>query len=386
MTRTITAGELRARIVAAQGYASRSRRGRPAEVRAVIGWLGAVQLDSITTVDRAHRLTIGSRAGTYPPGTVPKLLRTGRIFEYWAHEACLLPSEAWPVYRRIMLDNPDHPWWGPVLRTESELADRILGEIRERGPLGSRHFEGERRSGMWGSKPAKRVLEALWSSGQLTVATRQGFQRLYDLPERVLPEEVLGAPLPDTDEALRWLICDAVRARGALTASGVVEHNRLRGGIARIRPHVDALIAAGRLEQLDVDDGGPPVLAVPGHEPDGGAAAVLLSPFDNLLWDRPFAERALGFRHLIEVYKRPHERVYGYYVLPFLHGTRIVARCDLKTDRAQGELRLVALHPESGVRWGSGRQEALERALERLASLVGAERVVRADLGAAASS
>ena len=98
---------------------------------------------------------------------------------------------------------------------------------------------------------------------------------------------------------------------------------------------MDALIAEGRLEQLEVDDGGPPVLAVPGHEPDGGGAAVLLSPFDNLLWDRPFAERALGFRHLIEVYKRPHERVYGYYVLPFLHGTRIAARCDLKTDRGR---------------------------------------------------
>ena len=198
MTRTITVAELRARIVAAQGYASRARRGRPAEVRAAIGRLGAVQLDSITAVDRAHRLTIGSRVGTYPPGTVAKLLGTGRIFEYWAHEACLLPSAAWPVYRRIMLDSPDHPWWGPILRTESELADRILGDIRERGPLGSRHFEGGPKGGMWGASRPSACWRRCGRRAQLAIATRQGFQRLYDLPERVIPDEVLGAPVPAT--------------------------------------------------------------------------------------------------------------------------------------------------------------------------------------------
>jgi uncharacterized protein YcaQ len=240
---------------------------------------------------------------------------------------------------------------------------------------------------MWGWKPARRMLDALWTAGDLVVSGRNGFQRLYDLPERVIPDEILGAPTPSEDEFLRALVLRAVRARGVLTDYGVVEHNRLRGGTARIRPHVDALVADGALERLEVADGGPPVLVATDPQPAGSAtAAVLLSPFDNLLWDRPFAARVLGFEHLIEVYKPPPQRRYGYYVLPFLLGDRIVARLDIRSDRREGVLRVLAHHPEPRVRWGDRHEAGLERALERLATTAGLESVQRSDLGAKAVS
>jgi uncharacterized protein len=363
----LSAALLRRHVVAAQGYSTRPRRGTAADVEATVARLGCVQLDSISTVARSHRLTLLSRIGTYPTGTVSKLLRSGRLFEYWAHEACLLPIEHWPLMRSFMRDRT-HPWWGPIIEREPALADHVMGAIRERGPLGSRDFEGERSGGMWNLKPAKRMLEALWSAGDLVIAGRQGFQRMYDLPERVVPDDVLGAPVPGDDEVLRRLIVLAVRGRGALTEAGVVEHWRLRGGTARIRPHVAAVVAAGELRRAEVADGAPALIAA---DADPGAArpagAVLLSPFDNLLWDRPFAERVLGFRHLIEVYKPAPERRYGYYVLPLLSGDRIVGRADVKADRAAGTLTAKAWHPEG--RFHS--TAPLERALARLARQLG---------------
>jgi uncharacterized protein YcaQ len=355
--------------VAAQGYAVRSRVADADDVAAAIRRLSAVQLDSISTVERAHRLTLLSRVGRYPPGTVTSLLGSGRVFEYWAHEACLLPIEDWPLARSRMLSRPDHPWWGDVIDRDPALADRVMSEIRERGPLGSRHFEGGPNvGGMWNLKPAKRMLEALWSSGRLVIGARDGFQRMYDLPERVIPDEVLGAPVPGEDEVMRRLVLRAVAARGALTEAGVVEHWRLKGGVAAVRPHVDALVAEGELRREEVDDGGPAVLLPPGADITAArpAGSILLSPFDNLLWDRPFAERILGFRHLIEVYKPAPERRYGYYVLPLVVGDRIAGRADVKADRKAGVLRLLAWHPESPRR-SAARDAALERAFARLA-------------------
>jgi uncharacterized protein YcaQ len=213
------------------------------------------------------------------------------------------------------------------------------------------------------------MLEALWNAGELVIAGRQGFQRLYDLPERVLPDAVLGAPVPDEAEALQRLVVRAVRARGALTEAGVVEHWRLRGGTARIRPHVEAVIASGELRRAEVSDGGAPVLIAADADPEAATAAgaVLLSPFDNLLWDRPFAERVLGFRHLIEVYKPEPQRRYGYYVLPLLVADRIVGRADIRAVRREGTLTVRAWHPEGRFR----SSEPLERAFARLARQLG---------------
>jgi len=376
--RTISLTALRRLVIGAQGYATRTRAGTSREVEDTISRLSCVQLDSISAVERSHRIALTSRVGAYPPGTVPRLLARGRVFEYWAHEACLLPVEEWPLFAAQMKEG-GRRWYGNVDETHPHLAEEILAEIRERGPLGSRHFDGATEGGMWNWKPAKAMLDRLWNHGDLVIAGRQGFQRLYDLPERVIPKEVLDAPVPAEPERLRALALKAVAARGALTASGIVEHWRLRGGAARIRPVVEALVRDGVLERLAVEDGGADVY-VPADadlDPPVPTASVLLSPFDNLLWDRPFARRVLGFDHLIEVYKKEHERRYGYYVLPFVWRDRVVGRADVKSERAVGELVVKEFHREDGVRASAALDDALDRARDRLRRAAGLETVRR---------
>ena len=370
---------LRRIAIDAQGYAARARRGTTAEVEGAVRRLSCVQLDSISTVERSHRIALGTRVGAYPADAVSRLLGAGRLIEYWAHEACLLPASDWALFRPAM-EVGGRRWYGEVDRTHPHLREHILEEIRARGPLGSRHFDGAARPGeMWGWKPAKRMLELLWNHGELVVAGRQGFQRLYDLPERVLAPEILSADTPPEQDRLRGLALRAVRARGVLTERGIVEHWRLAGGAARIRGAVDSLVADGALERLAVADGGAPVVVPAGTELDRSqpSAAVLLSPFDNLLWDRPFARRILGFDHLIEVYKPAPERRYGYYVLPLLWRDRIVGRADLKSDRATGELVVKAFHREDGVRGSRALEDAFDRALDRLRRVIGLATVRR---------
>lgn len=376
--RQISLTALRRVTIAAQGYASRSRAGAGREVENAVRRLSCVQLDSISAVERSHRIALTSRVGAYRPGTVGRLLSQGRIFEYWAHEACLLPIEDWPLFAAEMHQG-GRRWYGDVGETHPHLAEEILAEIRERGPLGSRHFEGTSEAGMWNWKPAKAMLDRLWNHGDLVIAGRQGFQRLYDLPERVIPKALLDAPVPGESERLRALALKAVAARGALTEAGLVEHWRLRGGVARVRPIVDSLVGDGLLERVSVEDDGAPVIVPAGADldPPAPTAAVLLSPFDNLLWDRPFARRALRFDHLIEVYKREHERQYGYYVLPFLRGDRIVGRADLKSERSEGALVVKAFHREPGVRASGALDDSLDRALDRLRRACGLESVRR---------
>ena len=334
-----------------------------------------MQLDSISTVERAHRLTLSSRIGAFPPDAVSQLLRAGRVFEYWAHEACLLPIELWPHFRRTM-DGPGH--WGMhehALAEHAELIEPVLERIRTEGPLGSRHFEGGAMTkGMWNLKPAKLVLEGLWDRGVLAVSGRARFQREYDLAERVIPRKWLDAEPPPVADTYRELALLAVRARGALTEAAIREHWRWRGGRAVLHHHLEALVAEGQLREVDPGDGGPPFFASADDPLDGAPAPpVLLCPFDNLVWDRPLLERVFGFRHLIEVYKREHERVYGYYVLPLLAGDRFLGRADVKAERAEGILRIRRFTPEPGVRGKVG--EKLERAATRLARVLGLEGV-----------
>jgi len=370
---------LRRVAVDAQGFAGRHLRGTTSSVEATVRRLSCVQLDSISTVERSHRIALGCRIGAYPRDAVTRLLADGRLIEYWAHEACLLPADDWPLLRPAM-EEGGRRWYGPIDRTHPHLREHVLDEIRERGPLGSRHFDGAARAGeMWGWKPAKQMLELLWNHGELVVAGRQGFQRLYDLPERVLAGSILSAPTPLEPERLRTLALRAVRARGVLTERGIVEHWRLQGGVARIRDAVAGLVADGLLDRLAVEDGGAPVLVPAGAELDvpPPSAAALLSPFENLLWDRPFAVRIFGFDHLIEVYKPAPQRRFGYYVLPLLWRDRIVGRADLKSERSTGELVVRAFHREDGVRASGALEDAFDRALDRLRRVIGLDAVRR---------
>ena len=376
----VSVAALRCYVLSVQGFTTRLRRAGADEVAAAVRRLSCVQLDSIAAVERSHRIVLGSRVGVYPRGTVSRLLGSGRIFEYWAHEACLLPIEDYPLLKWRMERLRDrHPWRGNVFARYPGLREEILKEIEERGALGSRHFGGEGGGGMWNWKPAKEVLEALYSAGELAIAGRAGFQRLYDLPSRVIPPEYLHARTASEDEFRRGLALRAVRGRGALTEYGIAEHCRFRGGARAIRPHVDALVAGGKLRRVAVADAGPDVLVPSEAELDASPprGGILLSPFDNVLWDRAFVERLFGFRHVIEVYKREHERVYGYYVLPFLHRDRIVGRADLRADRREGVLRVRAFHLEPKVRPSAALDEAFERALARLGRTIGLSRIER---------
>jgi hypothetical protein len=370
----IDVAAVRRYVVAQQGYTSRFRRATADDVAAEIRRLQAVQLDSIATVDRAHRITLTSRVGAYDEADVSRLLREGRIFEYWAHEACLLPIEDYPLFKRRMVNLKDRHWWGRERTAEGRKIERnVLARIREEGALPVRAFEG-RSAAMWGWKPEKRALEHLFAAGELAIAGRQGFQRLYDLPERVIPDEYLGAPVPPEPEFRREYALRAVEGRGALTESGIAEHCRFDGGAKGVRPFVDELVAGGFVRRVDPGDDGLPVVVPAEAALDGSAtASVLLSPFDNLMWDRPFVRRLFGFDHLIEVYKREHERVYGYYVLPLLDGDRFVGRADLKADRKGGALLVKKFTPEPGIRRNT--EEPLRRAAERLARSLGLDEV-----------
>ncbi len=376
----VTVEALRRYVVAHQRFTSRFRRADADAVGAEIGRLQAVQLDSIATVDRAHRLTLTSRVGAYEEPDVSRLLAAGRVFEYWAHEACLLSIHDYPLMKRRMEHLRHRHWWGRERTKDLRAVEReVLARIREEGGLPARAFEGRGDPGsMWSWKPAKRALEHLFAAGEVAISGRQGFQRVYDLPERVIPRAALEAPVPAEDEFRRGYALRAVQGRGALTESGIAEHCRFEGGAKAMRPLVDALVADGLVRRLEVADGGAPVVVPADAELDGASpsGAVLLSPFDNLLWDRAFAKRLFGFEHVIEVYKREHERIYGYYVLPLLVGDRFVGRADLKAERAEGVLRIRKFTPEPEV--GRRLHEMLERAATRLARSIGLERVERA--------
>jgi uncharacterized protein len=376
MAAAATLTSIRRLVVGVQGYTARFRRSSTADVERAIRRLTAVQLDSISVVDRAHRLTLGARIGAFPEAAIAELLGGGRIFEYWAHEASLLPVELWPHFRAAMR-GPGH--WGShrhALREHADLVEPVLSRIRQEGPLGSRDFDGVGRGGMWNWKPAKMVLDALWDRGDLVIAGRAGFQRRYELAERVIPKALLDAPEPEEDETLRTLALLAVAARGALTEAAIREHWRLRGGRARMHGHLLALVGDGALREVDPGDGGPPFYVLADAELDGDPAPpVLLCPFDNLLWDRPLLERLFGFRHVIEVYKREHERSFGYYVLPLLAGDRIVGRADVKADRREGVLQIRKFTPEPRVRGNPAAR--LEQAAHRLARTLGLERIER---------
>jgi uncharacterized protein YcaQ len=375
---TVPLAQLRRYVVAHQGYATRFRRGRAADVAAAVRRLGCVQLDSISTVGRAHRLTLSSRVGHYPERAVSGLLRDGRIFEYWAHEACLVPIEDYPLFKWRMAELRHRHWWGRKHDHDPQVKAAVLDAVRDHGPLPTRFFEGGGGGGMWNWKPEKLILEDMFAAGEIVVSGRDGFQRLYDLPERVIPREALDAPTPTEAEFRRGYALRAVQGRGALTESGIAEHCRFRGGIKAMRPIVDALEAEGLVRRVAVDDGGPPVVVPADAEIDGQpSGGVLLCPFDNLVWDRAFLERVFGFDHLIEVYKPEPQRVFGYYVLPFLYGDRIVGRADLKADRAEGVLRVKTFHPEPKVRQSGALETAFDKALDRLARVLDLATVAR---------
>jgi uncharacterized protein len=365
----------RRHAVATQRFAPRRRGAKMDELVGCIERLGCVQIDSISVVDRSQRLVLAARCGRVPLGAHDALLRSGRVFEYWAHEACLLPVRDEPYFRlQKRADGRYQRWFGPILKEHAKLADEVLAVARERGEIASRDFGGA-GSGYWEWTPAKRVLDALWTSGRLAIAGRKGVERRYALPERVFPAEILALPDPSAEEVHRWQTETAVRARGIASENRISDYWRVPGKRRTLAPAIEHLVREGVLERLripELDE----VWLVPSEDAERAIAgderprgAFLLSPFDNVLWDRIEAELLFGFEHRLEIYKRPPERIYGYYVLPLLDGDEIVGRIDLKADRKAGTLRALAVHWQKRPR-----PRALREALARLAHALGLER------------
>jgi uncharacterized protein len=373
--REIALEAARRHAVRTQRLATRRRSASRSEIVAAIERLGCVQIDSISVVDRSQRLVLASRCGRLPPNTHDALLRSGRVFEYWAHEACLLPSADEPHYRRDKRAGGQfHRWFGPILQEHKELAEQVMALARERDEISSRDFGGAGR-GYWEWTPAKRVLEALWTAGQLAIAGRNGMERRYALPERVLPAEVLGAPEPPLEATRRMQVERAVRARGIASEARVSDYFRVKGKRRTLAPAIQELVESGVLERLRMRELGDAWL-VPAEDAERAIAgddkptgAFLLSPFDNLLWDRFEAEHLFGFEHRLEIYKPAPTRIYGYYVLPLLDGPELVGRVDMKADRKAGTLHALAVHWQRRQR-----PRALREALARLVHVLGLER------------
>ena len=368
--------------LAAQGFADALSPGAPTgwAVRRLFDRVGLVQIDSVNVLQRAHYLPLFSRAGPYDT----KLLDRGahyaprRLFEYWGHEASLLPVALQPALRWRM-ERAAHEAWGgmrQIGQDRPDLVARVLDEVRARGPVAaSTVLEEERpkRAGPWWDwSDVKRALEWLFWSGQVTSARRRGFERLYDLPERVLPADVLATPTPAVDDAQRELVRVAARSLGIAAERDLRDYFRFPLGAARAR--VSELVEAGELWPVEVEGWRMPGYLDPAARlPRRVQARALVGPFDSLVWERARTERLFGFRYRIEIYVPAPQRVHGYYVLPFLLGDTLVARVDLKADRKGGALRVQAAHAEPDAPPETAAE--LRAELESMAAGLGLERI-----------
>jgi uncharacterized protein YcaQ len=313
---------------------------------------------------------------------------TGRrheLFEYWAHEASYLPVRLQPFLRWRMAAAEEHAW-GNMVRVQRErpgFVAEVLDRVREQGPVKAGELletRRERPGTMWDWHPAKVALEWLFFTGVLTARTRTaGFERVYDLTERVLPPAVLQTPTPEPAEAIRELVRTAARALGVATERDLRDYFRLRPAAARTA--IEELTEAGDLLRVRVDGWSAPAWLDPAaRRPRWIRARALLSPFDSLVWERPRVERLFDFRYRLEIYTPVQKRVHGYYVLPFLLGDRLVARVDLKADRRAGALLVQAVHAEEDIHRGEVASE-LAAELRLMADWLQLDRVVVAGAG-----
>lgn len=383
----ISAREARRIALAAQGFADR-RPAAPGKrhLLKTIEQLGVVQIDSVNVVSRTHYLPLFSRLGAYPRPLLEEIAWGKRpaLVEYWAHEASLLPAATHRLLRWRMDDARAGvgTWTGiaKFLRSHGEFIDKCLAEIETRGPIPASELSlGAKGTGSWwGWSEGKRALECLFWVGDLTTATRRGtFERVYGLPEKVLPKAALADP-PPREEAQRELLRIAARALGVATERDLRDYFRM--GVAETKARLAELVDAGDLVPVKVkgwDNGA--YLDSRARRPRKITANALLSPFDNLIWFRERTERLFGTRVRLEIYTPAHKRVHGYYVLPFLQGEAITARVDLKAERKKGLLMVQAVHAEPSANAATPALLAIE--LQLMAGWLGLDRVEVAPKG-----
>jgi uncharacterized protein YcaQ len=393
MSHDLSALQARRIALAAQGFADARPTAAIARrhLHRVLDRIGLIQMDSVNVVVRTHYLPAFSRLGAYPQ-TLLEAEAWGRkpsMFEYWGHEASLLPLALQPLLRWRMARARGGETWGGLARFRRERADYIddvLAQIGRRGPVTGGDFtDGVRgKPGWWEWSDGKRALEWLFWAGLITTRTRRGFERVYDLTERVLPAAIIDAPTPTEEEAHRALLTIAARAMGVATEGDLRDYFRMP--LAETRARLAELVEAGELTPVKVKGWDRPAYLHPGaRTPRKVRATALLSPFDSLIWRRERAERLFGVKVKLEIYTPADKREHGYYVLPFLQDEAITARVDLKADRQAGLLRVQAAHLEP---WGLPETVAPALAAELHAmagwlGLSGVEVMDRGDLAAA---
>jgi len=380
----LSINQARRLALAAQGFGKQPEAspGLPA-VKRMLQRLGVVQIDSVNAVVRSHYLPLFSRLGSYAPSMLDQLAwgrgRQRQLFEYWGHEASLLPLSLYPLLRWRMAHAADgrgiYRQLAQFGRERQDVIARVLAAVREQGALGagSLSTRQERAGPWWDWSEEKHALEWLFAAGEVTVAGRRGFERLYDVPDKVLPRAVLDQPMPSEAEAHQGLLLHAASALGVATERDLRDYFRLEPGQGKAA--LAELVADGRLQGVQVQGWKQPAYcAGTPRIPRRIEASALLSPFDSLVWERSRTERLFDFRYRLEIYTPAHKRVYGYYVLPFLYQQRIAARLDLRAERAQGQLAVHAVHEEA-VPLDEAGYHALAVNLLRLASWLGLERV-----------
>ena len=392
-------GEARRIALHAQGFNDPRPSGRPdrRHLRRVMGRVGLVQIDSVNVLTRSHELPFLARLGPYDRAALAGWLwGSGEVFEYWGHEASLMPVELHPLLRWRMAGR--HAWGGMVSVAEQrpELLEQLLEAVSERGPvtlaelehLGDAIKRGKAAPGnMWNWSLAKKAVEWLFWRGEVSAVRNPAtFGRHYVMPERVVPSGVIEAPTPTEDDAMKALLLLAARSHGVGTARHLADYHRLNIVVARRL--LAELAADGALRPVEVEGWRQPAYLHPEAVlPRWVRASALLSPFDSAVWERERTEALFDFRYRIEIYVPAAQRVHGYYVLPFLHDSRLVARVDLKADRQAGVLRVRAAYAEPTWDDDKDLPELVTR-LEELTTFLGLEAVVtegRGDLAPALS-
>ncbi|HVK22860.1 MAG TPA: crosslink repair DNA glycosylase YcaQ family protein [Actinokineospora sp.] len=365
MTDTITAGAARLMALAAQGFADARPSAPPTRrhLAKVLSRVQLLQLDSVNVAVRAHYMPVFSRLGAYDTALVDDAAWTDSVrkprlmVEYWAHEASLIPVADWPLLHWRMR-RYEHRYINHLRRLTKDspgLIDDVLATVKELGPVGAGALETalggstpRAKGGWWNRSDVKHACEWLFAVGELTTGTRRGFQRLYDLPERVIPAEVRNAAPVDDEEAARQLTLRAAVAHGIGTEKDLRDYYRLEP--KRSQQAVAELVEAGLLEAVTVQGWRHPAYRhIDARTPRKVSGRALLCPFDPLIWERDRTERIFDFRYRIEIYVPEPQRIYGYYVFPFLLDGELVGRVDLKSDRAAGVLRVQGAFTEPGV-------------------------------------
>ena len=380
----LSIADARALALAAQGFDTPRPASKATQlhVNSLISRLGVIQIDSVNVLVRSQELPLFSRLGNHDRNAIPKATESQKIFEYWGHEAAHLPVEIHPLFRWKMeaarLSKARH--WGLTSFYDDNKAfvKRMLKHVETNGPTTARELSTrtEKKGTWWDWDEAKVALEYLFLTGQLMSRGRgTDFARIYDTPERVLPQRVIDAPTPSEHDARKQLLVRSAIAQGVATASDLADYYRQKP--AAVKPLIAELVEEGELREVAVDRWTEKAFVHRNAKlPKQLHATALLSPFDSLVWCRPRNERLFNFHYRIEIYTPKEKRKFGYYVLPFIMNGEMVGRVDLKADRANSKLLVHSVHTEKGVK-RSNISDALDRELRVMASWLGLDKVAK---------